>query len=127
MLQGMQCFQLSFRRCLRHGSQRERGGAGVKNAVDGAQDLVAVGLREGLAGELLDALVVGPGIGGKLRVHGPSARACKQAGGGQHRIDTLLRLQELERGRGGVAPAAQGVEQIGHSDVGHGSGSFLRV
>mgnify|MGYP000529430572 CR=1 FL=1 len=58
------------------------------------------------AGQLRDALVVGPGVGGKLRVHGPGACACKQARGRQHHLHAG---HEGARGsRFGHAPGGDG-------------------
>ena len=66
---------------LGHGRECQCGGSAVHGLVEIAQHLVSVGQAEDLTGELLDALVVGPGVAGQTHVHGACAVAGKQAGG----------------------------------------------
>jgi len=79
----------------------------VHGLVEIAQHLVSVGQAEDLAGELLDALIVGPGVAGHAHVHGASAVAGKQAGGQKFQSNPGAFDDAGQCRAGALAPAAQ--------------------
>ena len=81
VLDALQRLELPLGLGLGHGRECQCGRGAVHGLVEIAQHLVSVGQAEDLAGDLLDALVVGPGVAGQTHVHGACAVAGKQAGG----------------------------------------------
>jgi hypothetical protein len=91
------------------GRRRVEGDAGR------TEDQGAIGLTERLPGLAGDAFVVLPDIFGEGRIHRLAAIAGEEARGGEFQGDRSGPGDPIQCRGGPVAPAAQGIEQIGQS------------
>jgi len=86
--------------------------AAVKALLAIGQHLGAVARRKVLTGQLLDALVVRPGVGGKVVVHGARAGARKHAAGPQFQLQLRQGGHLGHDSPGAIAPAAQRIKDV---------------